>query len=91
MTSGKLLPTIALGFFIGIGLGRNGVISSNEWEGEDAVGCMLEAGYVGNYTNRIEYEAGWYHYSQCFLGEPFNEKPEDTLDAIYIKLRYHYN
>jgi len=81
------------GFYVGLGIGKNGIRSSNQWEGSSSTACMAEIGYSHRFKS-FELNGSWMHFSQCTrgdgLGHRFDSRPEDGLDNAGVWLRYHF-
>lgn len=76
---------------IGGGLNTNLLGSSIPWEDDNSLGCMFGGGLLYPINNSSEIDFTYKHYSQCFVGAPFNSDSESSLDSFYIIYRYYIN
>ena len=76
-------------FYAGVGVGKNGVMDYNNWEGRESTACTAEAGYAWRRPD-YDIDLGWAHYSQCTRGDMFDDREEDTLDSVTINGRYYF-
>lgn len=58
------------------------------WQGQDDVACMVRVGWKYGSRSYFTWGVEYDHHSQCFLGEPFNDREEDSLDAITVYGEY---
>jgi hypothetical protein len=76
---------------IGGGVNTNITGSSMPWEDRNSLGCMFGTGLLYNINKSSEIDFAYRHYSQCFIGPPFNTDSESSLDSFYITYRYYIN
>lgn len=71
------------GLYLELGAGK--IATSTDWQGTNTMTCMLTFGYQWE-----RFRVSWDHFSQCSLGEPFNSRDEDHLDAagVYYKIYF---
>lgn len=78
------------GFFVEVGVGKNGLQSSNRWEDMGGAGCYFGLGYAGDFTKSLTYEVAWRHTSQCETDVPDDGLIESNNDNIAIYGRYWF-
>lgn len=79
-----------------IGAGYNGSFTNkvHPWEdgGAGPLGATIEAGVTWDARNNpnMEVDCRWLHVSHWFVGQPFNDKAESSLDHFGCSARYEW-
>jgi hypothetical protein len=75
--------------YAGIGLGVNTQVSgSDSWEDGDSMGGTFEIGYRGKVSDQFNAGVRWIHVSHPFVGAPFDNDSEDSVDHAGIYGEY---
>ena len=86
-----LFNTAQAGFYLEIGVGKNDVLNKNNWLGRESLGCFAAGGYVWRLEKGYSLDLSFTHHSQCTRGDGFDDREEQTLDAIYFKVKKEWN
>lgn len=87
--------------YLGLGLGNNTNLtgSSVPWEDQGEIGSVLTLGYrerLNNYkwfsglSDRWYGSAQWLHISHPFIGPPFNNRDESSVDHLGVYIEYRF-
>ena len=76
-------------FYLGLGLGKNGMwFSGGTWEDQGSLGCGGKIGYRHHIAGNWYGDANFSHYSQCFVGAPWNDEDETESDHLFYFFEY---
>jgi len=73
---------------VGLGKNNSSLTSSHEWEASSNLGCIIGAGYRQQLTDSLYQNVSLRHYSQCFVGEPWNDDDEMSSNHLYYTLEW---
>lgn len=77
--------------YIEVGAGQNtSFFGHNKWDNGGSIGATLEVGKEWQWDDRTFTKCRWTHTSQWFVGPPFNNTPESSLDHIGCSLRKNF-
>ena len=88
-----LLTGCAGQYYAKVGVGASGNLlkkSSHQWENQGSLGCTFGVGNRHHVYKKLYGDANLTHYSQCFVGKPFDDLPESSLDHAGYNLEYRF-
>lgn len=84
--------THANGWYVSIGGGLNTNLIGDAipWEDQSSLGFAGSLRYEWMADRSRSVSCGWDHYSQWFVGSPWDERAESALDHIGCSARYNF-
>lgn len=81
-------------FYLRAGVGFNESLFAEDkslvWEDRGSMGCTLGAGYRHQIKDNWHGDLNYTHVSQCFVGPPFDDRSESTVDHIGYAVEYRF-